>query len=255
VLVDFDGTISSVDVGDLLLSRHVADRETVARLDAAYDAGTMGSRELMRWDMEVLPDDPDALRATALSVPLDPGIGDLVEVVRRHGAAFEVVSDGLAFYIEELLAAVGLDDLPVATNRNALSGGAAGMSNPYGNPACSWCGTCKRERVRAHQAAGRAVVLVGDGTSDRFAAAHADLVFAKGRLLARCEHHGWPAIAWEGLRDVVRELDVALADGRLPRDRAAYAAWRERRPLEARPFVCGPEAWGAERPGGLLAVR
>ncbi|MET1232023.1 MAG: hypothetical protein ABWY52_04130, partial [Candidatus Limnocylindrales bacterium] len=45
-LVDYDGTISSVDVGDELMARFVADRATVAAKDADYDAGRVGSREL-----------------------------------------------------------------------------------------------------------------------------------------------------------------------------------------------------------------
>jgi hypothetical protein len=58
---------------------------------------------------------------------------------------------------------LGLDDVPIATNANALRGGGAGVSFPYGHPVCHVCGTCKRERVRAHQAAGNVVVFVGDG--------------------------------------------------------------------------------------------
>ena len=64
-LVDYDGTISSVDVGDALMDRFVADRATVAAKDADYDAGRVGSRELMQWDMAVLPSDADLLRSTA----------------------------------------------------------------------------------------------------------------------------------------------------------------------------------------------
>ncbi len=60
----------------------------------------------------------------------------------------------------------------------------AALTFPYGHPACFVCGTCKRERVRAHEADGRVVVFIGDGSSDRYAAHHADIVWAKDRLLA-----------------------------------------------------------------------
>ena len=73
-LVDYDGTISSVDVGDALMDRFVADRATVAAKDADYDAGRVGSRELMQWDMEVLPRDAELLRSTAAALPHDDGL-------------------------------------------------------------------------------------------------------------------------------------------------------------------------------------
>ncbi len=63
---------------------------------------------------------------------------------------------------------------------------------PNGHPTCFVCGTCKRHRVLAHQAAGRAVVFIGDGESDRYAAGYSDFVFAKRALVRICEGYGWP---------------------------------------------------------------
>ena len=48
----------------------------------------------------------------------------------------------------------------MATNASVLGRGAAGVTFPFGHPGCHVCGTCKRERIRLHQAAGRAVVFV-----------------------------------------------------------------------------------------------
>jgi 2-hydroxy-3-keto-5-methylthiopentenyl-1-phosphate phosphatase len=247
VLVDFDGTVSRLDVGDALLDRHVADQAAVRAQDARYDAGEIGSRELMRWDMDVLPRDAGLLRREALAMPLDGTLAELVAVVRDVDGALEVVSDGLGFYVEELLARDGFGDLPVATNRAVPGEGGAAVVFPYGHPTCHVCGTCKRERVLRHRAAGRAVVLVGDGTSDRYAAAHADVTFAKDSLARFCDRAGWPYVAWERLADVADWLRDALGDGRLPRDPGGYPAWRERHPVDPWGFICGPEAWGEGR--------
>src|SRR5262245_50020378 len=99
VLLDYDGTISLRDVGDELMRSFVADQSLVAQMDARYVAGDIGSRELMAWDMEVLPDDPALLRAHAAEVPQDGGIVHLVALCRAHGIPVEVVSDGLGFYV------------------------------------------------------------------------------------------------------------------------------------------------------------
>jgi 2-hydroxy-3-keto-5-methylthiopentenyl-1-phosphate phosphatase len=247
VLVDYDGTISRQDVGDELLARFAPDPAAVTEQDRRYDAGLVGSRDLMRWDMEQLPRDAELLRQTAASIPQDETLAELVSVANRHRASIEIVSDGLAFYLESNLARMGLGDLSIATNENRLDGPAFGLSFPYGHPRCFVCGTCKRERVRAHQSAGRAVVFVGDGTSDRFAAAHADVVFAKHALARMCEREGWPFHRWRTLAEVADWLDPAFESGDLPATPAEYEGWRATRAPAPRAFICGPEVWGPDR--------
>lgn len=246
-LVDYDGTISLVDIGDTLLARHYTDTAEIAAKDALYDAGRLGSRELMQWDMDVLPHDGELLRREAAAMPQDQDFPAFVAAVERRGAVVEVVSDGLGFYVRSNLAALGLPDVAVATNDNRVEGGGAGMSFPFGHPACFVCGTCKRERVRLHQAAGRIVVFVGDGTSDRYAAAHADMVFAKDSLARICAAEGWPHTNWGDFADISAEVERAFADGRLPTDPSDVAAWRAAHGHAPRPFICGPEVWGPGR--------
>lgn len=246
-LVDYDGTISLVDIGDELLARHYSDKAEIARRDAQYDAGLVGSRELMRWDMDVLPREAEVLRAEAAQMPQDASFAMFVRAVRDRGALVEVVSDGLGFYVRSNLVALGLGDVPVATNDNTVSDGGAGLTFPYSHPACFVCGTCKRERVRLHHEAGRVVVFVGDGMSDRFAAAHADVVFAIGALVRICAAEGWPFHEWRDFADVRAQVDAMFADGRLPQAVDDLAVWRAHHAPPPRPFICGPEVWGPGR--------
>ena len=251
VLVDYDGTVSRRDVGTVLLAEHaLVDQAVVAAKDADYDAGRWGSRDLMQWDMEVLPRDGALLRAFAAGIPQDASFVPFVAAVRDAGAAIEIVSDGLGFYVASNLARLdpALADLAVATNDNDVDGDGR-LSFPYGHPACFVCGTCKRERVRAHEADGRVVIFIGDGTSDRYAAHHADIVWAKDSLLRWGEATGRDFRAWDRFAEIRTWFVEALADGGLPATAADLPAWRAtHRPL--RPdFVCGPEAWG---PGRLV---
>lgn len=226
------------------MARHYPDKAEIAAKDALYDAGRLGSRELMQWDMEVLPRDGELLRKEAAAMPQDSAFADFVSAVEARGAQVEVVSDGLGFYVRSNLAALGVDRVGVATNDNRVQEGGAGMSFPFGHPACFVCGTCKRERVRLHQAAGRVVVFIGDGTSDRFAAAHADLLFAKDSLARISAAEGWPFVGWSNFADITIEVDAAFSDGRLPRTPADLEAWRATHAHAERPFICGPEVWG-----------
>ena len=123
VLVDYDGTVSRQDVGDLLLKRHVADQALVGKMDRAYDDGLLGSRDMIRWDMKVLPRDAELLRTEAAVIPQDDTFPAFVRAVRAAGALVEIVSDGLGFYVASNLALLdpALDDLAVATNANEVS--------------------------------------------------------------------------------------------------------------------------------------
>ncbi len=245
VLIDYDGTVSRRDIGDVLLARHaLVEESAVAAKDAGYLAGRSGSRDLMRWDMEVLPRDGDLLRSVAASVPQDGTFPAFAAAVHAAGAAIEIVSDGLGFYVASNLARLdpALAHLPIATNDTDVDG-SGDVAFPYGHPACAVCGTCKRERVRAHGAGGRVVVFVGDGPSDRYAAHHADIVWAKHALLAWGRATGRDFLAWDRFAEIEAWFLGALADGRLPGSISALPAWRAAHGSPSPGFICGPEVW------------
>jgi 2,3-diketo-5-methylthio-1-phosphopentane phosphatase len=254
VLLDFDGTISLEDVGDMLLERFAPDQAAVAEMDRRYDEGLVGSRELMRWDMDVLPDDSDALTSAAIAMPLDRTVVDLVEVVEAAGGVVEIVSDGLGFHVGPMLETIGLGRLPVATNLAVPGRGGEAVTFPFGHPACHVCGTCKRERVRLHRNEGRAVLFVGDGASDRYAAHHADVVFAKDALARYCDRERLGYVRWQRLSEVAAWVVEALGNGRLPADHASWAAWAAVHRSRPERFICGPEVWGGDAADRLLPL-
>jgi 2,3-diketo-5-methylthio-1-phosphopentane phosphatase len=234
ILIDFDGTVALTDVSDTIMATYVPGQweEVVAR----YDEGRLGSRDLMTWEMSLVRADPAAMLKTAATQPLDPAFAPFVERARAARIPLEVVSDGFGFFIAPTLARLGLGDLPVATARTTFAGGRASIDFPNGHPDCFVCGTCKRNRVLAHQAAGRTVAFIGDGESDRYAAGYSDLVFAKRSLVDICEREGWPYRPWQDFTDLDAWLAATIDAAR--RDPAALPRPRTRR------FFCGPEVWG-----------
>lgn len=259
-LIDFDGTISLTDISDAILARHAPGAEWKER-DLLYDAGLIGSRDLLAWDVTLLPDNEAVLSETATEQPLDPTFPAFVEVARRWGAAVEVVSDGFGWYVSSALRRLGLEDLPVARAETVFGTGTdhPEISFPAGHPACFVCGTCKRERVREHHRRGNVVVFIGDGMSDRYGAAHAEVIFAKGRLARLCDDEGWAYTPWTTFAEITRWTEGAFASGTLPPSEAQLATARRnlvasRWPGESvavhpeeRHFVCGPEVWGPGR--------
>jgi 2-hydroxy-3-keto-5-methylthiopentenyl-1-phosphate phosphatase len=230
VLIDFDGTIARVDVSDEVMVRF-ADRDAWAPLEAAYLRGTIGSRTLLTDQAALLHGDMTPIASIGEGEQLDPGFIPFVERLRAHGIPIEVVSDGFGFFVRPSLERMELADLPVYTARTTFSDDGADIDFPAGHPICRVCGTCKRERILVHQAAGRFVVFIGDGLSDMYAAGHADLVYAKDHLVDICAAQGWPYRPWTSFAEIGAELEGLMADG-VPSPRA-------------RPFICGPEVWPA----------
>ena len=237
LLVDYDGTIAQTDVSDSLMAEFVTD-EWEAWV-AEFDAGRVGSRRLMAWEIGLIRADPERLRAKAAAQPHDPAFPAFADRARIAGIPVEVVSDGFGFFIGPALAALGVGWIPVvsATTTFGTDGGRVDFSN--GNAACFVCGTCKRDRVLAHQAAGRRVVFIGDGESDRYAAGYSDVVFAKHSLERFCLEQGWPFERWTSFAEIDRWLEAELA--RFASDPGSY-------PRSApRPLFCGAEVWGPGR--------
>ncbi len=231
ILMDYDGTICRTDVLDRIATDR-AVRPGWERLDAAYMDGRIGSRENLLGFLPFLPADPLPLHAIAEAQPHDPTFPTFVDRARELGATLEVVSDGFGFYVGHNLVRIGVPDLPISTAEMTWSAAGPALAFPAGNPTFLVCGTCKRERVLAHQARGRHVAFVGDGMSDRYAAAHADTVFAKDRLVELCEAEEIPYLRWETFDDISAWLAaVAAVPGSIA-------------PPRARTFICGPEAWG-----------
>ena len=237
ILVDYDGTIAQTDVADKILYRFIGER--YAQDDAAYDAGLVGSRSLFESQVKLLPGIPDDVVALAEAQPHDPTFAPFVTRALELEIPVEVVSDGFGFYIEPALARLGVPEIPVITARTTFDGRRASMEFPFGHPDCFVCGTCKRQRVLAHQAAGRTVVFIGDGESDRYAAAYSDVIFAKNLLVAMCREEGWPFSPWNDFSELRGWLDATIDAWRT--DPAAIPRHRPK------PFICGPELWGPGR--------
>lgn len=201
VFIDFDGTISTRDVGIHLLERAGADGWW--DLHEEYERGEIGSRECMYDQWALVEGDEAALRAVAAEVPLDAGFAPLVHDLHERGTEVTVVSDGFGFYVEEACAPHGVDVLT-----NAVDFATRELLFPHEDRCCpcSTCGVCKQAPIKDAKYRGQTTVLVGDGASDRKAALLADVVFAKDSLATWCVTFGVRALPFSTLEDVRQAL-------------------------------------------------
>lgn len=212
VLLDFDGTISTADIGVVLLEQ--AGSSEWRELDERYARGEIGSQQCQAGQLALLAGTADELREIARSVPLDPAAGPLIRGLLEAGAEVLVVSDGFGFYVADRLAELGADDIPVLTNEVEWSTRQLAFPHADQRCPCSSCGTCKQAPLRAAQHRGRRTVFVGDGLSDRKAALLADVLYAKDRLASWCELNDVPFRPFGELADVAADLGVPMGEGR-----------------------------------------
>jgi 2,3-diketo-5-methylthio-1-phosphopentane phosphatase len=197
VFLDFDGTISTADIGLHLLARFGAPGWQ--DISSAYERGEIGSRECLIDEWTAMKATEEEARAVAAEVPIDPDLAPLVEGLRSAGADVTVVSDGFGFYVHEVC-----DPLGLRVVTNAVDFATDALEFPHEDRCCpcSTCGVCKQAPIKEASRAGRETVLVGDGVSDRRAAMLADVVLAKGGLRAWCETFGIAHHPFETLADV-----------------------------------------------------
>ena len=198
LLVDFDGTIATIDTVDALLSLHAEPRWL--EIEDAWVAGKIGSRDAMAAQVALLRMDATALDAFADSVEIDPGFLAFAAFCIDTTLPVTVVSDGLDRVVERVLANHGIA-FPVRANHlEQTANDRWRLTFPYAADGCT-SGNCK---CRAPSKAGLHRVLIGDGRSDFCAAGTVDLCLAKSKLIDHCAAEGIPYVAFTDFHDVAR---------------------------------------------------
>lgn len=206
VYCDFDGTIATRDVTDLVL-RKLAPPEWEI-IERQWTDGVIDAATCMRRQIALLSDDMSAVDAVLEGVELDPGFVRFVEWCRVTGIEIVVVSDGVDYFIRNVLDRYGFGDLTILSNQ--LDAGRDGLSlkQPLSRPECgSGHGVCKCAVVGASL---EPVIYVGDGKSDECVSGQADCLFAKSKLALFCEDRGIPFSRYESFADVERGLSARM---------------------------------------------
>lgn len=206
VLSDFDDTISTADVGLSIYQRFggLGQRQYTEQ----WRRGEISTQQEYELSFATIKARPEEIETFVATVPLDPAFSDFLSLLHEKGHEFYIVSDGLRWYIEIVLHANGVQGLDIISCDVRYENGRYVFDFPYANPDCQPCGglcaTCKRDVVLDFKARGYAVVFIGDGRNDRYAADVADAVLGKKILAEHCERAGIPYFRYDGFADVIR---------------------------------------------------
>ncbi len=215
LLLDFDGTIT-MDDSDLLIADALLGGPRARRicepLVRAYENLEISTEEYFEGYLRGLGASFEKIRETAKSVPIRPGLISLVDWCQKRDISVRVLSEGLRLYIEPIMRAAGVSNVPVSANEAYCDdSGSYKVVPPADATSCDRCLNCKGAHVRRAQAAGCGVALVGNGASDLCGARLADLVLARDTLLQHCLEFGLPCVAWTQFLEVRDALRNWLA--------------------------------------------
>jgi 2-hydroxy-3-keto-5-methylthiopentenyl-1-phosphate phosphatase len=205
-VVDFDGTLVVQNLGDLVAAE-LGDPAIFDEVEDAFRVGAIGFRALLEGIFTPVRASAEEIAAFARR-RAELRAGFLTFAARLHAAGRPLVvcSAGLDAYIHPVLERLPAHlraHLQVRANRAHCSPAGLRLEFPGAGRGCDDCGSCKAPVVEDLQAAGYAVVFVGDGTSDRCGARAADLVFARGSLVRHCLADGVAHATYESFDDVL----------------------------------------------------
>jgi 2-hydroxy-3-keto-5-methylthiopentenyl-1-phosphate phosphatase len=208
VFSDFDGTISSKDVGASLFNHFSAKRNSgTVRL---WIEQKISSRECLWRECHYINATRQDMLDALSRIQIEQGFREFVDLLGRHQIPLHIVSDGLDFYIDAFLSRAGYSGLDVHANKAHFVDGSLYPSFPYYAQGCGFCGTCKGERIRALSRPDELTVYIGDGFSDRCAVGVADLLFARGDLVKVAQEKSVDWLPFANFYDIINHFEVNL---------------------------------------------
>lgn len=201
VVLDFDGTITEVDLLDAIAQRF-GDPDVFRELDDALDSSALTLRQVITREFEPVRAPLDEVVAWVLEhARIRPGFRELVGLARKRGWHVLVLSSGFHELIAPVLAREGVD---IELKANRVDPHPSGWRVIWRDETI--CPECSESCKRGGLPQGGEVVYVGDGISDRCAALASDRVFATKGLARYLAEHGVPYEPFADLRDVAAGL-------------------------------------------------
>jgi 2-hydroxy-3-keto-5-methylthiopentenyl-1-phosphate phosphatase len=203
LVLDFDGTLTDVDVGDAVCDlfappawREIDERWV--RREISLPEAQRGMWALVRATRE------RALAGAREVGRLRPGLEALLDRAEQQGAEVWLASGGFDFYIEALLGPWLGRFARTYYNATHFDGDRLAVDFPHVALACTSCAVCKGKVCDLARERGGPVLFVGDGHSDRCVIGRADRVAAvRGSHLARwCREQGVTALEFDRLDEV-----------------------------------------------------
>ncbi len=225
VFVDFDGTITKVDVGNAFF-RKFGDEEKSLKAVARWKSGDLSGSALLLEEAGYVNVTREEAVEFCRKCEIDPSFKEFLGFCRENGIDIAILSDGLDFYITEILRANHIEGIEYFSNRVRFDSGKISVELPFESD-CTKCANCKGFHILTRTGPDDVVIYVGNGFSDRCAVKYADIVFAKDDLLKYCEENNITYYPFGSFLDVISRLKKTVATGNFRKRHRAELLRRE----------------------------
>ncbi|SDO81602.1 Haloacid Dehalogenase superfamily, subfamily IB, phosphoserine phosphatase-like/2,3-diketo-5-methylthio-1-phosphopentane phosphatase [Paenibacillus sp. yr247] len=208
VVTDFDGTLMEQDVGDMLMEElGVLNEKQVIEASRLFREKKVGSLAWIEAAYPLLAGQQEQVDRLIESVNLRDGARDFIDFCQQKDVPVTVLSDGMLYYIEQILSRQQMKVNRIIGNPIQYSTDGEfqfGVQNT--NAACKWCGCCKASVVKQLKEDGWLVIYIGDGSSDYYGSGFADWIFARGSLARYLTEEGTNFYPFETFHDILSIL-------------------------------------------------
>jgi 2-hydroxy-3-keto-5-methylthiopentenyl-1-phosphate phosphatase len=200
VLCDFDGTVTEKNVMEFIAIRFAGSGDKYSQ---AWDRGELTTPDEFRLTFATITASLHEMEVALDEVAFDESIAQLVHACNQRGYEFAILSDGLGWYIEYILARAGVGDVFLYANTVWEREGKFEFEFPWHSDETPRLATCKPAIVRSIKEQGKGIIYIGDGPSDFDAVKYADVIYAKPKLAAYCREHGHAYQPFSTFSDII----------------------------------------------------
>jgi len=206
VQCDFDGTLTEKDASFLLLDAF-ADGDWRQLLRQYRERHISVNHFNTKAFGMIKADEQTLLDFLKGKVKIRAGFPELIACCQRKVFQLVIVSNGLDFYIEAILRALGIGNIKVFAAQTQF--GPEGIETKYIGPEGNQLeDNFKEAYIRSFLKEGYRVIYMGNGFSDFPAAEKAHHVFATDELLAYFKKMNLDCTPFADLNDVVKVLEL-----------------------------------------------
>ena len=215
VLLDFDDTAAEQNVAEMLLTRF--GDPTWQEVRGRFRAGELNLKEYQEVTFRNIQADLATMQDYVRShANLRPYFGELRAYCQENGIPFAIVSQGLDFYIEALLAKEGHTQVPVYAVNTSFSGQGIAYEYLHTRAGQEKQGNSKGLVVEQFQQQGYHIFYAGDGMSDFEAATLVDVLYAHRTLAQECMRSNIPFHPFNDFQDMFHAVREYHSNGHKP---------------------------------------
>ena len=216
IFVDFDGTIVKRDVGDNLFMEF-GDLDVINEIADRWIAGEISSAIFWTELFESLPE----IKKTDMDLflkemEIEDGFREFLKLCEDNNIEITVLSDGLDYYIDNILLDNNLSHLKVYTNKLHFTDNNRMIpSFPHMDEECKICANCKRNHILNNSSDDDITIYIGDGLSDTCPVQYTDFIFAKRSLLKYCEKNRISYYPFNNFYDIIPKIEKLVNKRRI----------------------------------------